>query len=51
LSIPSVPFLGTNTQKLKKEGKFVNEFTQSLFIGDDHIANHVRYFALTKNIN
>ena len=33
-----------------KEKKFTNEITQSIYIDDDHIANHPRFRTLTKNI-
>ena len=33
-----------------KEKKFINEITQSIYIDDDHIADHPRFRTLTKNI-
>lgn len=48
LTIPVIPFLGVRDHK--KEKKFINEITQSIYIDDDHIADHPRFRTLTKNI-
>lgn len=48
MTIPVIPFMGV--RDLKREKKFVNEITQSLYIDDDHIADHPRFKTLTKNI-
>lgn len=48
MTIPVIPFMGVRDPT--KEKKFTNEITQSIYIDDDHIANHPRFKTLTKNI-
>lgn len=48
LTIPSVPLLGLRNSK--NEEKFVNDITKSRYISDNHIADHIRFRTLTRNI-
>jgi hypothetical protein len=46
LTIPAIPFLGL----AKNEEAFDNTYTQSDYIDDRHIQDHIRFKTLTKNI-
>ena len=46
LTIPAIPFLGLT----KNEEAFDNTYTQSDYIDDRHIQDHIRFKTLTKNI-
>lgn len=48
LTIPNIPLLGLRSQDSSKP--FDNTITQSLYIDDTHISNHLRFRTLTKNI-
>lgn len=47
LTIPGIPFLGLRN---KDEENFDNTITQSIYIDDRHIHDHIRFRTLTKNI-
>lgn len=48
LTIPCIPFIGVRDPE--KEKNFENEITESLYIDDRLIADHIRFRTLTKNI-
>ena len=46
MTIPCLPILGLD----KDPNNFNNTITQSIYIDDNHIANHPRFKTLTKHI-